>query len=445
MGILFALVCAFLTNLAFLFKHRGANAAPTVDIRYPIASAAGLFRSRWFAIGWLVAVVAWVFHVLALALAPMSIVQVVLAGGLVLLAVMADRLFGFTVGKRQWVGLIAMAVGLGLITVTQPPVDGSHSSYSVAAMAGFEGGLLVLAALLIVVPRAMGVRAGWHGLALGAASGVLFGVSDVALKALLGLVDLNDPLRLASPWALIAIAASVSAFYASARGLQDGDAVSVIAVTGTAANIVGILGGIVVFGDPMPGDKVGLVLQVVAFVLVVVAAALTPAPVRAARIDVTGRGFATPDDYIQRVDEIGDESRDSESVHSEPPSTSTRATRPLRTHASDHHGPSQAGQGEPVNLAGLQRPASERLVFGVCAGLARSLGVNVLLVRAASTALLVVTGGVGVIAYGALVCGAWRGRGRSRPGRRGRAPRLSCCFCSVSRCTCSGSMSSPRR
>ena len=51
-----------------------------------------------------------------------------------------------------------------------------------------------------------------------------------------------------------------------------------------------------------------------------------------------------------------------------------------------------------MSLPALQRPASDRLVFGVCAGLARSLGVNVLLVRAVSTALLVVTGGVGVIA-----------------------------------------------
>ena len=39
-----------------------------------------------------------------------------------------------------------------------------------------------------------------------------------------------------------------------------------------------------VFGDPMPGDAVGMALQVFAFGLVVVAGALIPAPVRAARI-----------------------------------------------------------------------------------------------------------------------------------------------------------------
>ena len=65
--------------------------------------------------------------------------------------------------------------------------------------------------------------------------------------------------------------ASIVAFYASARGLQDGDAVPVIAVTGTAANIAGIAGGIVVFGDPMAGSPLGVVLQSLAFVLVVVA------------------------------------------------------------------------------------------------------------------------------------------------------------------------------
>ena len=61
------------------------------------------------------------------------------------------------------------------------------------------------------------------------------------------------------------MAASVAAFYASARGLQDGEAVPVIAVTGTAANVAGIAGGIIVFGDPLPGDPIGLVVQVAAF------------------------------------------------------------------------------------------------------------------------------------------------------------------------------------
>ena len=73
------------------------------------------------------------------------------------------------------------------------------------------------------------------------------------------------------------------ALYASARGLQKGEAVPVITLTSAAANVTAISGGILVFGDPMPGDPLGIVIQSFAFVLVIVAAALTPAPLRAAR------------------------------------------------------------------------------------------------------------------------------------------------------------------
>ena len=282
-GILLALVCAFATNLGFFYKHRGACAAPAVDIKHPLRSAKGLFASSWFAIGMLVATSAWGFHVAALALAPMSVVQAVLAGGVVLLAIMAERLFGFEVGRRQWLGLGFTAIGLVLLGVTLPAAHGAHSTFSSAAMISFEGVLLGLGGLLILGPR-VGAPVEHHGVMLGAASGILFGVSNVAIKALTGMIGSGGVLAIASPWLLVTVLASVAAFYASARGLQDGDAVPVIAVTGTAANISGIAGGILVFGDPLPGHALGIALQGLAFVMVVVASALTPAPVRAAGV-----------------------------------------------------------------------------------------------------------------------------------------------------------------
>src|SRR3984893_16308257 len=98
-GLALALGAAVGTNVAFLFKQRGAVLAPAVEPRHPLRSAAGLFRSRWFSLGWAVAVVAWGLHVAALALAPLSVVQAVLSGGLVFLAVFAERYFGFRLGR----------------------------------------------------------------------------------------------------------------------------------------------------------------------------------------------------------------------------------------------------------------------------------------------------------------------------------------------------------
>ena len=214
-----------------------------------------------------IALGAWIFHVAALALAPMSVVQAVLSTGVVILAVLADRIFGFKVGLRQWAGVAMTAAGLCLLIVTLPAANGAHSAYSLAGMISFEAGMLVIGALLISGPR-LGAPDHHHGVMLGAAAGMLFGVSDVAIKALTGRRRARR--RCSSrPWLAIAVLASVVAFYASARGMQEGDAVPVIAATSTAANVSCILGGIVVFGDPMPADTLGIVLQGLAFTMVI--------------------------------------------------------------------------------------------------------------------------------------------------------------------------------
>jgi drug/metabolite transporter (DMT)-like permease len=281
LGILLALVCAFIANLGFFYKYRGANSVPKVQVLHPFRSAKQLYSSKWFALGMLIATGSWGLHVAALALAPMSVIQVSLAAGVVFIAVMAERMFGYSVGRRQWLGLCLTAAGLVLLGITLPAMHGAHSHFSNAAMISFEAGLFGLGALLLMGPR-MGGPSEHHGMMLGAAAGVLFGVSDTAIKALTGITGAHGLMGLVlSPWLAVAVLASVVAFYASARGLQDGEAVPVIAVTGTAANIAGIAGGIIVFGDPMAASPTGVVLQALAFVLVIVAAALMPAPVRA--------------------------------------------------------------------------------------------------------------------------------------------------------------------
>jgi hypothetical protein len=284
LGILLALGCAFVTQLGFLYKHRGACEAPRVDVAHPLRTGKALFANKWFALGWGVAVAAWFLHVGAMALAPLSVVQAVLSTGVVMLAVLADRGFGFKVGARQWVGVGLTAVGLILLVVTLPHAPSAHSKFSVPAMIAFEAGMLAVGALLLSGKR-LGAPDHHHGVLLGAAAGILFGVSDVAIKALTG-IDSGIVGVLLSPWLAVTLIASVVAFYASARGLQDGEAVPVIAATSTAANVSCIAGGILVFGDPMPGNALGIAAQAVAFTLVVIAALLVPPPVRAAAANV---------------------------------------------------------------------------------------------------------------------------------------------------------------
>jgi drug/metabolite transporter (DMT)-like permease len=279
LGLILALASALGTSVAFLFKHRGAVLAPPIRARHPLGSAAGLFRSKWFAVGWIVAILAWGLHVGALALAPLSVVQAVLSGGLVFLAVFAERFFGFHLGRRQWIGVTITAAGLVVIGLTGGGANRPQRA-SLAALIAVEAAIFALGAALVRISTRRHLPDRTEGLLLGAAAGALFGVSDVAIKYLTKAPA--GPLGgLVSPWTLTALMAAVIAFYASARSLQIGQGVEVIALTSVAANLAAIIGGILVFHEPIGSGPFAITARFLAFCLVIGGAALMPAPMRA--------------------------------------------------------------------------------------------------------------------------------------------------------------------
>lgn len=282
-GLICAVLSALGTNLAFLFKHRGAVAAPDVDAHHLLRSGTDLFRSKWWSIGWAVAAVGFALHAAALSLAPISIGQAVLSGGLVFLAILAERFFGFELGRRQWVGIGLVAVSLSLLTVTGGGGGGgANSHYSLAGMVTFEA-IAVAVGLLLMASHLLDRIPAPPGVPLGIAAGLGFGVSDVAVKALSG--DLSGgPIGLLSPWTAVILTAAIFSFFASARSLQIGDGVAVIAVTSVAANLSAIVAGLAVFGDQLGHSPLQIGVRVAAFALILVGAALIPAPVRAGEV-----------------------------------------------------------------------------------------------------------------------------------------------------------------
>ena len=295
-GLALALVSALLTQLGFLLRHRGAVEAPDVEVRHPLRSIGGLFGSRWWTIGYLVAAVAYAFHVGALALAPLSLVQAVLAGGLVLLAVLAERVFGFALGKREWTGVALAACGLAFLAITDKAPAGQESAeYSLAGLIACEVALVGLGVLLILSSRGEDRDQGRFAVYLGIAAGLLFTVSHVATKAIAHHSDGGPLAVLATPFPYLVVACGVVAFFASARSLQIGDGVVVIAVTSIAGNVSSMPAGVVVFGDPLGSDAITVIARVLAFVVVIAAAALIPAPARAGnRAREAGRSASAP-------------------------------------------------------------------------------------------------------------------------------------------------------
>jgi hypothetical protein len=264
LGLTLAVVASVALNGSFLVQHIGSASAPAVTPRHPLRTLGGLLRSPVWAAGAALGMTGWALHVAALAHAPLSLVQAFVAGGLALLTPVARRVLGQQLARRERLAVAAMVAGLCLLAAGLHD-PGVRSGFSPAGLGAYLAVSCAAAAALTAV-RAPAARP----YVLGLAGGAFYGTADVAIKALTH----TGPL---SPWLGAAAACTAAAFFCFQRGLQSGRAVPVIALMTGGTNLVSILGGFVVFGDPLGSTPALAALHAASFVLVLAAAvALAP-------------------------------------------------------------------------------------------------------------------------------------------------------------------------
>ena len=273
LGLLLALITSLMSVVGFFLKHAGAVAAPAVEWRRPWASTVALFKVPVYTLGCVVATTSWGFHVGALALAPISVVQSVIAGGLVFVTVLAGRVFHLPVTRREWIGVALTAAGLAFLAATlDGTTDSAHANYDELTLLLAVGAATVAGGVLAYRTRT--------GPPLAVAAGLMWAGSDVTIKALSGKTDELGIGVLIHPFALVILLLSLVGLLISARSLQLGPVVSVIALTSATANALTIAAGPVLFREPLPDNTGALLIRLAAFALVVTAASLTPPPMR---------------------------------------------------------------------------------------------------------------------------------------------------------------------
>ncbi|MBV9214149.1 MAG: hypothetical protein JOZ25_10955 [Actinobacteria bacterium] len=290
LGLGLAVLASVALNSCYVIQHVGSASAPPVDIRRPIATLRGLLSSRAWLIGGVLGMTGWGLHIVALSHAPLSLVQAFVAGGLGLMAPIASRVLGEPLAPVERVAVGAVVAGLALLCVGlgDPGVHGHVRAVRLSLFLAGSGAIAVVFAVL---------RVEWRARALGLAGGMLYGTADVAIKAMTGVASAHGVASaLLSPWLVAAAVATAGAFFSFQRALQSGEAVPAIVLMTAATTVLSVLGGFVVFGDPL-GSTTGLAaLHLAAFALVAAAAAAL-APTLASRPgDAADRPEAAPAD-----------------------------------------------------------------------------------------------------------------------------------------------------
>ena len=262
-GLLLALLSTAALSSGFYVQHAASGGLPELTLRHPVASLSILFRSgRWVA-GFVTGLAGWGLYIVALDLAPLSLVQAVSAGGVGVLALLA-QLGGFRLGSRERLAVAASVAGLLLLGLSLPGgVAHTVRVSSPALPLAWIAGSAVIAAVA-AVPVAAALRPG-AGLAM--AAGLLYAAGDVATKAAVGGVH---PVYL---FALLLPVCHGLAFVLLQLAFQRGTVLATAGVSSLLTNLMPIVAGFAVFGEQMPGGLAGA-LRVAGFTGAVVGAAL---------------------------------------------------------------------------------------------------------------------------------------------------------------------------
>jgi hypothetical protein len=260
LALIVTLVSACLLNAGYLIEHSVASKLPPLSVRRPLRSARLLVSQRRWLTGFATEAAGWLLYVLALALAPLSLVQATAAGGIGILAIMASRYTGEPLSNLEQFGVIVSIFGLAVLGIS---LAGAHGE-------GTEPSLLAVGLWLAVsfagasVAMRLGPRLIGGGPAFGLATGVLFAAGDVTTKAVVeegGRVSFVPALIVCYALGTIVLQA----------GFQRGDPLVTAGIATLLTNALPIVAGMTIFDEPLPSGWLGA-LRIMAFTLVIAGA-----------------------------------------------------------------------------------------------------------------------------------------------------------------------------
>lgn len=265
-ALLLALASTALINVAYLREHDAAAALPALSLRRPLHSAHVLLTDRSWLTGFALESGGFVLYAVALALAPLALVQSIAAGGIGILAFASARMSRRRLGRHELAGVLISTVGLLALAVSLAGGSGEGSGGTTAGILlwfGITAGAAILA-------LALGRRFGELAVAEGLAGGLLFSIGDISVK-----VATQGGARYA-----FAIGVVIGYTLGTALlqlGYQRGGALTVAGLATLVTNALPIAAGAVVLGEPVPSGVFGA-LRLLAFAAVTLGAVLLARP-----------------------------------------------------------------------------------------------------------------------------------------------------------------------
>jgi drug/metabolite transporter (DMT)-like permease len=258
-----------------MMKSRGA-ALPPVRLDGALHAVLRWIRDPVWLVGLGVQIVGYAFYVVALANAPVSLVAVMMQGGIALFVLFAVTFLGERARFREWIGIGGIVAALILLGLSLGPgVTGSRVRPTA---------MLILSAAAIVAAATPATVAQLRksGAAPALASGIAFGLGSLYAKALAEVFLAQTGVALlervfTNPWIYLAIVANLTGLVLLQNAFHWARGIVAMPLSSACSNAVPIIGGMTAFGEHLPSDPFAAATRIGAFALTIGAGALIAA------------------------------------------------------------------------------------------------------------------------------------------------------------------------
>ena len=265
-AIVLAALSTTITSLAYLREHDAAAALPVLSMRRPLHSLRLLLSDRSWLVGFAMETSGFLLYAGALALAELSLVQSINAGGIGVLAYVSARMGHRRLGKRELTGVLLSVLGLLALAISLVGGSSTGGHGSTDAILVWLGASGAGALLILLLGRALIGAA----VAAGIAGGIFFSIGDISTKLVTqGGVRTGFLITLILGYLLGTVLLQV--------GYQAGGALTVAGLATLLTNALPIAAGTIVLDEPVPSGVYGG-LRILAFAAVVVGGVLLATP-----------------------------------------------------------------------------------------------------------------------------------------------------------------------
>lgn len=267
-----AVLASLLMALGLLMMKSRAEVLPDARGLGIVSGVLAWLRDPKWATGMCVQIAGWVLYVTAVSQAPVSMVAVMMQGGIALFVVFSVVVLGERARPIEWVGIVAIVIGMILLSL----------SLSAGASQGVPEGHIVfgfsIALALVMAGCFARPRLARNGTAQAIGSGIAFGLAAVYTKAMTDTFEASSAqlaVRIVTdPWIIAMVASNIVGMVMLQNSFHQARGIITMPLSGALSNLVPIVAGMLAFGERLPSDPLAATMRVAAFILTIVASTI---------------------------------------------------------------------------------------------------------------------------------------------------------------------------